>query len=257
MAKNWKIRKDLSIEVCGHTLFRIECTQDFKEIKAGTLGGFIEKEENLDGNAWVSGNAKVYGNALVSDDAQVYGNAKVYGKAWVSDDAQVYGDAKVYDNAKVYGDAQVSDDAQVYDNAWVYGSACVYGDARVYGNARVYGEAWVSGDAQVSGNAWVYGEACVYGEARVSGNARVYGDEIKSKNDICYISNRYYNITITPLHIKIGCHYHAHEAWWNFTDEQIEKMDGYDAINFWRIWKEPLKQICDAMKKEKGEKDVK
>ena len=203
MAKNWKIRKDLSIEVCGHTLFRIECTQDFKEIKAGTLGGFIEKEENLDGNAWVSGNAKVYGNALVSDDAQVYGNAQVYGKAWVSDDAQVYGNAQVYDNA------------------------------------------------------WVYGDACVYGEARVYGNARVYGDEIKSKNDICHISNRYYNITITPLHIKIGCQYHAHEAWWNFTDEQIEKMDGYDAINFWRIWKEPLKQICDAMKKEKGEKDVK
>ena len=51
MAKNWKIRKDLSIEVCGHTLFRIECTQDFKEIKSGTLGGYIEKEENLDINA--------------------------------------------------------------------------------------------------------------------------------------------------------------------------------------------------------------
>ena len=102
---------DLSIEVCGHKLFRIECTQDFKEIKSGTLGGYIEKEENLDGNAWVS------------DDAQVYGNAQ--------------------------------------------------------------------------------------------------------------------------------------EAWWNFTNEQIEKMDGESALNFWKIWKEPLKQICDAMKKEKGEKDVK
>ena len=143
MAKNWKIRTDLSIEVCGHTLFRIECTQDFKEIKAGTLGGYIEKEENLDGNAWVYGNAKV----------------------------------------------------------------------------------------------------C--------------GDKITNKDDICYVSNRYYNITITPLHIKIGCQYHAQEAWWNFTDEQIEKMDGESALNFWKIWKEPLKQICDAMKKEKGEKDVK
>ena len=161
MAKNWKIRTDLSIEVCGHTLFRIECTQDFKEIKSGTLGGVIEKEENLDGDAWVSGDAKVYGNA------QVYGDAQVYGNAWV------------------------------------------------------------------------------------------YGDKITNKDDICYISNRYYNITITPLHIKIGCQYHAQDAWWNFTDEQIEKMDGESALNFWKIWKEPLKQICDAMKKEKGEKDVK
>ena len=179
MAKNWKIRKDLSIEFYGHTLFRIECTQDFKEIKAGTLGGYIEKEENLDGNAWVSGNALVYGDAQVSDDAQVFGNARV------------------------------------------------------------------SGDAQV------------YGDAKVCGDAKVYGDKITNKDDICYISNRYYNITITPLHIKIGCQYHAQDAWWNFTDEQIEKMDGESALNFWKIWKEPLKQICDAMKKEKGEKDVK
>ena len=221
MAKNWKIRKDLSIEVCGHTLFRIECTQDFMEIKAGTLGGYIEKEENLDGNAWV------------------YGDAWVYGNAWVSDDAQVYGNARVYGNAQVYGIARVSDDAQVY------------------GNARVYGNAWVSDDAQVYGDARVYGNARVYGDAQVYGDARVYGDKITNKDDICYISNRCYNITITPLNIKIGCQYHAQEAWWNFTNEQIKKMDGDDAINFWKIWKEPLKQICDAMKKEKGEKDVK
>ena len=209
MAKNWKIRTDLSIEVCGHTLFRIECTQDFKEIKAGTLGGYIEKEENLDGDAWVY------------DDAQVSGNAKVCG------DAKVYGDAQIYD------------------------------DAKVCGNARVYGDAQVYGNAQVCSNARVYGDAQVCGNALVSGDAQVYGNKITNKDDICYVSNRYYNITITPLHIKIGCQYHAQEAWWNFTDEQIKKMDGESALNFWKIWKEPLKQICDAMKKEKGEKDVK
>ena len=190
MAKNWKIRTDLSIEVCGHTLFRIECTQDFKEIKSGTLGGYIEKEENLDDDAWVFGNAKVFG------------------------------------------------DAQVYGNAWVYGNARFYGNAQVYDDAQACGDAWVFGNAQVCGKAWVY------------------GDKITNKDDICYISNRCYNITITPLHIKIGCQYHAQESWWNFTNEQIEKMDGESALNFWKIWKEPLKQICDAMKKEKGEKDA-
>ncbi|MCU4481562.1 hypothetical protein, partial [Acinetobacter ursingii] len=61
----------------------------------------------------------VYGNAWVSGNAQVYGNARVYGNAWVSGNAQVYG------NARVYG------------NAWVYGDARVYGNARVSGNARV------------------------------------------------------------------------------------------------------------------------
>lgn len=95
---------------------------------------------------------------------------------------------------------------------------------------------------------------CVY--PRLKQALLAAGYEIKSRYDICYISNRYYDITITPWHIKIGCQYHAQEAWWNFTDEQIEKIDGDNALSFWKIWKEPLKQICDAMKKEKGEKNV-
>lgn len=49
--------------------------------KKGELGGFVEKEENLDhtGSAWIFGNAKVYGNALVHGDEEVSGNAEVSG----------------------------------------------------------------------------------------------------------------------------------------------------------------------------------
>ena len=88
MAKNWKIRKDLSIEVCGHKLFRIECTQDFKEIKAGNLGGYIEKDENLDDDAWVCGSARVYGSARVCDDAYVCG--KMQTRNYEKDGRKVY-----------------------------------------------------------------------------------------------------------------------------------------------------------------------
>ena len=117
----------------GKKLFRIKALVAFGGVKEGELGGFVEKEENLDqsGDAWVSGNARVYG------DARVYGNARVSGNAWVSGNAQVYG------NAWVYGNALVSGDAQVYGDAWVYGDAQVYGDAWVYGAAWVYGNAWV------------------------------------------------------------------------------------------------------------------
>ena len=39
----------------------------FGGVEAGELGGFVEKEENLDqsGDAWVSGDARVSGNAQV------------------------------------------------------------------------------------------------------------------------------------------------------------------------------------------------
>ncbi len=64
---------------CGRTLYRIRALKDFGCFKAGELGGYIEKEDNLsqDGDAWVFGNAWVYGNAQVFGNARVYGNVKV------------------------------------------------------------------------------------------------------------------------------------------------------------------------------------
>ena len=144
----------------GRKLFRIKALVSFGDVKEGTLGGYVEKEENLDheGNAWVYddawvcdnaivyGNAMVCGSAMVCDRAMVRGNAKVYGNAWVC------GNAMVCDRAMVRGSAKVYDDAWVCDNADVYGNACVYGDAKVYGNAMVCGSACVCGDARLCGN---------------------------------------------------------------------------------------------------------
>lgn len=119
----------LTIEHEGRTLSMVKAIKDFGDVKAGDLGGFIEKEENLShlGDAWVADNAKVYDNAAVRGDAQVYGNAKVYDKALVYNEAQVYGEAKVhgnaqvYDNGKVYGEAEISGNAQVCEKGEVYG----------------------------------------------------------------------------------------------------------------------------------------
>lgn len=87
----YKILKDQYVEVFGEKLYRIQALKDFAEVKAGDTGGFVAKESNL----------SQYGNAWVSDDAQVYGNAWVCGNAWVSGNAQVYGNARVSDDARV------------------------------------------------------------------------------------------------------------------------------------------------------------
>ena len=81
-----------SITFLGRTLFRIKALTSFGNVKAGELGGYIEKEGNLshEGNAWV------------------YDNARVYDNAWVSGNARVSGDAWVYDNARVYGNADIA-----------------------------------------------------------------------------------------------------------------------------------------------------
>jgi UDP-3-O-[3-hydroxymyristoyl] glucosamine N-acyltransferase len=132
LTKNKKTIKEI-------TLYQIEALKDFSDIKKGDLGGWIEKESNLSqqGDCWVSCRARVYGRAMVCDNAQVSGDAWVYGRAMVCDNAQVSGDAIVSGNARVSGDAIVSGNARVFGDAMVYGDAWVYGDVRVSGNAII------------------------------------------------------------------------------------------------------------------------
>jgi predicted acyltransferase (DUF342 family) len=146
-------------------LYRIKALKSFEDVKAGDLGGLIEREHNLshEGTCWVYAGARVFGDAKVSENAQVWGGATVYGNAWVCGDAQVFSDAKVCGSAVVYG------------YATVYGNAQVFSDARVFGNAKVSENAQVWGGATVYGNAWVCGDAQVFGHIQVQGNVEITG----------------------------------------------------------------------------------
>lgn len=114
----------------GATLRRIRAVRDFGDVKAGDLGGWIEKESNLahEGRAWVSGDARVSGLAQVCGNAQVSGDAWVCGDACVSGDAQVCGDACVSGSAQVFGDARIErkEDYMVFKNFWSSGRYFTY-----------------------------------------------------------------------------------------------------------------------------------
>lgn len=128
--KKYELTSQFVTNVFGTKLFQIKALVSFGDVSEGDIGGYIEKEKNLshEGDAWVSGNARVYGHASVS------------GNAWVSGNALVYGNARVYGDAWVCGDAGVYGDAQVYGDAWVYGNARVSGNALVFSDARVCGQ---------------------------------------------------------------------------------------------------------------------
>lgn len=130
-------------EFAGRKLFQIRALKDFRDVKAGDLGGYIEKEENLsqEGNAWVY------------DEAQVFGNARVYG------------DALIHDNAQIFGHAEVS------ENAWISGNAWAFGNTKIFDNAWVSDNAWIFGEAQVSGNVWIFGKARIFDNAKIYGGA--------------------------------------------------------------------------------------
>jgi carbonic anhydrase/acetyltransferase-like protein (isoleucine patch superfamily) len=127
MEKKFEMIENDFIEKDGIKLFRIVALKDFGGVVKGDFGGRLEKESNLsqENDCWV------YFHAQVSGEAQVYGNARVYDEAWVCGEAQVYGNARVYDEAWVCGKARVCDEA------WVFGKARVHGKAWVFGKARV------------------------------------------------------------------------------------------------------------------------
>lgn len=104
--KKFELTTD-KIKSNGVTLHRIKALIDFGDVKAGELGGYVEKETNLSqyGGAWVYRHAQVFGNAWVFDNALVCGNAEVYDDAWVCGNAEVYDDAEVYGNAWVCSNA--------------------------------------------------------------------------------------------------------------------------------------------------------
>ena len=191
----------------GRKLYQIKALKDFGNVKAGDLGGYIEKEENLsqDGNAWVYDSALVYDNACVFSNARIFGNAKVYGYAQIFSNALIYDNTRVYNDAWIYGNARVFGDVGVFGNACVYDNACVFGDAEVFDNARVFGDAQIYGNtcvfdnAQVFGDAHVYDNAWIYRDAQISNNAdyiyfKGFGSEnrnttmFKTKNRDVYVS---------------------------------------------------------------------
>lgn len=75
--KKFELTSEFVTNIYGTKLFRIRALIEFGNVKAGELGGYVEKESNLDhdGNAWVFGNAEVYGNA---DYAYAHGFGSEY-----------------------------------------------------------------------------------------------------------------------------------------------------------------------------------
>jgi uncharacterized protein YjbI with pentapeptide repeats len=54
-----------------------------------------------------------------------------------------------------------------------------------------------------------------------------------------------YIINYTKEIMQIGCKNYSITEWFNFTDDEINDMDGKKALDFWNKWKPILKQIME------------
>ena len=163
-----------TIKFDGHILHRIRCTKEFRSILKGTLGGFIEGYGNLEDDAWVGDEAKVYDSAVVNRYASVVGHACVScsacisGMAVVMDSASVSGcNTFVGDYARISGSAIIRSD--ITHSVAIRGSANISGNAVIESNLDyiVFKNWWSSGRYFTwtrSNDMWAAG--CFYGTGK-------------------------------------------------------------------------------------------
>ena len=181
MEKKYMLTDETKV-IDGRTLHRIKALKDFLGVKAGDLGGFVEREGNLsqEGSSWIYSNAKVFDNAQISgsaqicDEAQIYDNAIIYGSAWIGENAQVF------DYAQIHGDAEVHGDVQIYGTALISGNAVIRGKAQVYGRAWIYGNTWICNNAKIYDHAQICGNAYICDDAIISQDQHVSCGVVKT-----------------------------------------------------------------------------
>lgn len=176
---------DNTIEVDGHVLHQIICTESFSFTNKGDLGGFIEDYENLQGNGWVCNNAKVYGGAVVRGNGIVGGNATIRNNALVSG------------NAKVFGNAYISGRwVDIHGNALVAGNATISGICDIEGTAKIGGEVVID-----TSKALLINHGFIFGDAVINS----FSDYITFKN--WWSSGRSFTWTRSNDMWSVGCFY--------------------------------------------------
>lgn len=113
-------------------------------IPAGTLGGYVGSEANLD----QSGTCWIYPEAVVKDSARVAEEAEVHAGCVIKDRAQVSGSASLY-MVSMNDDTMVNGSAELRYCTMSNG-ACMTGSAKAQ-HAIIRGNAYIGGEVQLWG----------------------------------------------------------------------------------------------------------
>lgn len=210
MSQKYEMTDETKV-VHGRRLYRIKALRDFGSVKAGELGGWIQREENLshDGTAWIRDNACVMDSAVVRQAAQVSGIASITDYAIVtqcasiSDSATIRSRAFVGGNAKIEGGVDVSGGATIYGDAHIFGNARVSDETKVGGKIRIFEDAIVGGTTRAESGE-LHGQATLIGEARLIGcqSIEIYKPSHCLIISVGGFSNPIYRMTFA--HIKDG-----------------------------------------------------
>ena len=103
--------KENTIEFGGRILHRIRALKDFRNVRKGDIGGYVENEHNLsqEGDCWIYDDAKAMDNSYVCDDAIMF------------------------DDSRMFDDSEMRDYSIMCGNSSMYGHSALKGKYRLYG----------------------------------------------------------------------------------------------------------------------------
>ncbi|MCL2623487.1 MAG: hypothetical protein FWD31_07465 [Planctomycetaceae bacterium] len=165
----------------GRKVQRIYALRSFGNVKAGTIGGFVEHEWNLsqEGDCWIADDAIALGWSLVDRNAQLRGRAKIDAfavatdSAIVEDDAILSGTVVACNQAVVGGHTYAIDGVMFRDRCFVK-CRCRYTNSGKTRLPNFRDSAIVRGDASLEGWISMSGNSVVDDHAQLRQTVRMY-----------------------------------------------------------------------------------
>lgn len=190
------------------------------------------------GHAVITGNASVFGEVIVDDNAMIRDQATVKGrwpnKALDNKNGKSYYICAVSDNAVIEGSAiventYVTGNGHVHECADIYGHLTAGGHATVKGNAEVFGNAVISNNVTFTGNAKVHGFAVIPAKVTIGADADITARDdyfsLKPAGKNSYgVRNQEGGITV----VHAGKSYHSTEE---FQKSVLLSEEAREAVN--------------------------
>lgn len=160
------------------TYNRLEKEWETLEIPINTIGGYVEKIENLDPDSenWVGITSRVFDNAVIKNNTFLNDNSIVCENA-IIDNSRIFDNARVYGNARVIN-SDIRNITEIRDNAVVI-DTLMRNSTLAFENVKLKG-------CKVSGGSVARGEA-VAENTEINDTSQIHGDAILIK---CQLNNR-------------------------------------------------------------------
>ena len=163
--KKYELIKESKTYFEEREIFRIRALKDFRNVKAGDIGGWVCSYDNLsqEGYCWIYGNAKCLDNAMVSDNAmmidnsKMFDNSRMYDNAIMCDNSMMHNNSMMCNRAIMRNSSMMFDNSKMFDTSIMYDEAVMCNSSMMVENARMYYKAIMSDNAVLDGNKLLYG----------------------------------------------------------------------------------------------------